>query len=103
MRSRGNDALSNSRCPGALFVVCAAIRVGKSESSSVAYKVPVHIMVVACLHAHDPSVMGVPDRIAPQRAVVAKGGRSLEVPSAHLESGGLVGVNAGRADIHQVS
>jgi hypothetical protein len=47
--------------------------------------------------------MGVPDRIAPQRAVVAKGGRPLEVPSSHFEPGGLVGVNAGGADIHQVS
>ncbi len=99
----GTALPSNSGLPGALFVVGAAIRVGKSEPSGVTYKIPVHITVVAGLHAHDPAVMGVPDRIAPQRAVVAKGGRSLEVPSAHFEPGGLVGVDAGRADIHQVS
>jgi hypothetical protein len=79
-----------------------AIRIGKSEPTRVTYKVPVYITVIPGLHAHHTSVMGVPDRIASQRTLVAQRGCSLEVPSAHFEPCGLVGVNAGGTDIHQV-
>jgi hypothetical protein len=84
-------------------VVPPAVCVGKSKSARVADKVAVNGMIVARLYAHHPAVMGVGNRIASKRALVAKRGRSLEVPSSHFEPGGFVGVDACGADIDQVS
>jgi hypothetical protein len=47
--------------------------------------------------------MGVPDRIASKRTLIANRGRSSKVPSAYFEPGGLVSVDAGWTNIHQVS
>ena len=76
---------------------------GIGEPAPVADEPAVHGIVAPCRHLEQFAVAGHRDGIAAERAVRADRGGHVVIPVAGAETGGLVGEDAGRADIHQVA
>jgi hypothetical protein len=66
-------------------------------------EVPVYISAKARFESNDLTIAGARDRVASQGTVNAQGGTPLIIPTPALEPGGFIRINAGRAEVDEVS
>src|SRR4030042_2225088 len=79
------------------------IGVIESIAAPVTDEVSIHILAKARFEPNDLTIAGARDCVASQGTVNAQGGTPLIIPTPALEPGGFIRINAGWAEINEVS